>query len=98
MDEDDERRREMGMKLACGFEMRFQSTKTQVDREAGREDEEGWRRFKEQLRGKGYFKNEVEGSLKWIELDRLAKKGWEEARMAASEGDRYVVFSRLFSS
>lgn len=88
LDEEDERRREMGMKLACGFEMRWGVTKGVVEREGAKGDEAGWKGFVEQLRAKGYFGEEVVGSERWVELERLAKKGWEEARMAASEGDR----------
>ncbi|ORY54998.1 SGT1 protein-domain-containing protein [Leucosporidium creatinivorum] len=94
-DEEDERRREVGMKVACGFEMRWGVTQGRVETRGEEEvGGEGWKRFREQLEGKGYFGTETEGSEKWNELERLARKGWAESSRE-NVGNRPSFATRL---
>ncbi|GAA5959919.1 hypothetical protein JCM8115_004905 [Rhodotorula mucilaginosa] len=81
---DDERRREVGMKIACGFEMLYQLTAPKVrhptDDAAGSttfdSSDSRYRAYLKSLTEKGFFGEEVEGSETWKEKEQLAREGW----------------------
>ncbi|GAA5978983.1 hypothetical protein JCM10908_002758 [Rhodotorula pacifica] len=78
---EDERRREVGMKIACGFEMLYQLTAPKVrhdDSAATSFDSSDpkYRTYLKSLAEKGFFGEEVEGSEAWREKERIAREGW----------------------
>ncbi|GAA5949376.1 hypothetical protein JCM21900_005628 [Sporobolomyces salmonicolor] len=83
---EDERRRSVGMKIACGFEMLYKLTSSQVrlstsdDSLAFALSNPQYRASLKQLEEKGFFEGEVEGSEKWKEKERAAREGWAKAK------------------
>ncbi|KAE8543115.1 hypothetical protein D1P53_000602 [Cryptococcus gattii VGV] len=83
--ENERRWRDLGVKLATGFEIMYReggrksrsgATGESVDRA---EDEE-YAVFLEEIRKAGWFGNEVEGSQKWKEREEEARKGYVNAK------------------
>ncbi|BGP13187.1 hypothetical protein JCM10213_000233 [Rhodosporidiobolus nylandii] len=85
--EGEKRRRGVGMKIACGFEMLYQLTKPQPRQSASapstyeeQQKDPAYRAFLASLADKGFFEGEVEGSEKWRVKEEQAREGWEQAR------------------
>ncbi|GAA6015651.1 hypothetical protein JCM10207_008160 [Rhodosporidiobolus poonsookiae] len=87
--EEDGRRRSVGMKLACGFEMLYARTRPQIHpsstSSASSTDEVDptsapYRAFLASLTEKGFFGGEVEGSERWRVLEGAAREGWVKAK------------------
>lgn len=83
--ENERRWRDLGVKLATGFEIMYReggrksrsgATGESVDRA---EDEE-YAVFSEGIRKAGWFGNEVEGSQKWKEREEEAREGYVNAK------------------
>ncbi|TFY56123.1 hypothetical protein EVJ58_g7833 [Rhodofomes roseus] len=87
--------RDIGMKIACGFEMMFQESKgrsdyTRISSEAMQSSaaarKETLRRnadyvkYIQNLESSGYFRGEIEGSRRWNELEGQAVEAFLEAR------------------
>lgn len=88
---EDERRRNVGMKIACGFEMLYKTSSPQLRISTAFDPTESrYRTFLKRLEGKGYFEGEIEGSEKWTRLEGVARQGWKAAKI-----DRYVRFYAL---
>lgn len=88
-DEGDERRyRDLGVKIATGFEIMYREGGRKgriADRSVGVEElgkDDAYRRYIVDLKGKDFFGEEREGSEKWKEREGVAAKGWIEARAA----------------
>ncbi|GAA5900978.1 hypothetical protein JCM5296_004944 [Sporobolomyces johnsonii] len=84
---EDERRRSVGMKIACGFEMLYKLTSSQVRLSTSDDplaafdpSNAQYGAFLKQLEEKGFFEGEVEGSEKWREKERAAREGWVRAK------------------
>ncbi|GAA5916022.1 hypothetical protein JCM8208_007488 [Rhodotorula glutinis] len=97
---DDERRRSVGMKIACGFEMLYKQTSplprqaassssASADLDAVDTASASYRAYLGTLRAQGFFgegeQEEVEGSERWREREREARRGWVRARENRSE-------------
>ncbi|GAA5932072.1 hypothetical protein JCM3775_004233 [Rhodotorula graminis] len=97
---DDERRRSVGVKIACGFEMLYKQTsplpRQSASSSAGSADLDAvdtaapaYRAYLDTLRAQGFFgegeSEEVEGSQRWKEREREARRGWVRARENRSE-------------
>ena len=82
--EAEKRRRSVGMKLACGFEMLYQLTAPQPrlsEQQSGaREDQPAFVGYMQGLVKAGFFEGEVEGSVKWEERRKVAVEGWRKAQ------------------
>ncbi|BGP22074.1 SGT1 family protein [Rhodotorula toruloides] len=84
---EDERRRSVGMKIACGFEMLYKLTSPQL-RHSTSDDplanfdssDSRYRAYLKSLAEKGFFEGEVEGSEKWREKEAVAREGWIKAK------------------
>ncbi|KAI0094564.1 SGT1 protein-domain-containing protein [Irpex rosettiformis] len=88
------RRRDTGMKIACGFEMLYQETKgrssqlstaemmaaANIARREALRNNPDYRKFISNLQNSGYFKKELEGSKLWTELEDKAAAAFVEAR------------------
>lgn len=85
--ENERRWRDLGVKLATGFEIMY--------REGGRKsrsgatgesvdsaEDKGYASFLEGIRKAGWFGNELEGSQKWKEREKEARKGYINAKSA----------------
>ncbi|TCD70672.1 hypothetical protein EIP91_002396 [Steccherinum ochraceum] len=87
--------RDVGMKLACGFEMLYQESKgkgvsidpsadgTSTATEARKESlarSPDYNQYMSNLKTAGYFKEELEGSILWKELEDKAVNAFLEAR------------------
>lgn len=87
--------RDVGMKIACGFEMLYQESKSRSDvspisadavKSSAQARKDALRRnldymkYVENLRSSGYFKGELEGSQLWTELEDKAAAAFLEAR------------------
>jgi len=83
------------MKLACGFEMLYQESKTRADtatvsseafKSSAQARKDALRRnpdyikYVQNLQSSGYFKGELEGSQLWNELEDKAAAAFVEAR------------------
>ncbi|KAJ8296593.1 Protein ecdysoneless [Rhodotorula toruloides] len=83
----DERRRSVGMKIACGFEMLYKLTSPQL-RHSSTDDpltnfdssEPRYRAYLKSLAEKSFFEGQVEGSEKWREKEAVAREGWVRAK------------------
>ncbi|GAA5854531.1 hypothetical protein JCM9279_000833 [Rhodotorula babjevae] len=96
---DDERRRSVGMKITCGFEMLYKQT-APLPRQSGSSSSSAdldtvdtasaaYRAYLGTLRKQGFFgegeDEQVEGSERWQEREREARRGWVRAREDRSE-------------
>ncbi|KIJ68680.1 hypothetical protein HYDPIDRAFT_173344 [Hydnomerulius pinastri MD-312] len=87
--------RDVGMKLACGFEMLFQESKNRADAATATADtlnssaearkdalrrSPDYRAYLSRLVTAGYFRNEVEGSQLWNDLEKKAVDAYVEVR------------------
>ncbi|GAA5860390.1 hypothetical protein JCM3774_000403 [Rhodotorula dairenensis] len=86
---DDERGREVGMKIACGFEMLYQLTAPKVrhptadatgQSSAFDSSDPNYRDYLESLTAKGFFGDQVAGSEAWKKKEQLAREGWLRAK------------------
>ncbi|KAI0702453.1 SGT1 protein-domain-containing protein [Cytidiella melzeri] len=85
--------RDLGMKIACGFEMLYQETKGRTSKlhevetaaansariEALRHNSD-YCKFVDNLRASGYFKGEIQGSRLWTELEDKAAAAFVDVR------------------
>ncbi|GAA6008559.1 hypothetical protein JCM11491_003348 [Sporobolomyces phaffii] len=85
--DEDVRRRDMGMKIACGFEMLYKQTsplprldsasKSSVDPSTNPE----YQKMLNNLKGKGFFEGVgLEGSNEWNEREQSARRAWVQSR------------------
>ncbi|KAJ3006221.1 hypothetical protein NUW54_g4020 [Trametes sanguinea] len=87
--------RDVGMKIACGFEILYQESKNRKEALSARFDGSpaSWEALKDNLRRNpeysqylerlataGYFKGELQGSQKWTELENQAATAFVAAR------------------
>ncbi|KAK4703798.1 hypothetical protein P7C70_g2422, partial [Phenoliferia sp. Uapishka_3] len=91
--EEEERRRSVGMKITCGFEILYTltspqlrvptststSSATTVDTSSS-----AYKAFLARLTKTGYFGDEIQGSKVWTEKENVAKEGWTKS--SASSG------------
>ncbi|BGP29278.1 hypothetical protein JCM10296v2_001016 [Rhodotorula toruloides] len=84
---EDERRRSVGMKIACGFEMLYKLTSPQLRHSTSDNllinfdsSDPRYRAYLKSLAEKGFFEGEVEGSEKWHQKEAVAKEGWVKAK------------------
>ncbi|KAM0788022.1 hypothetical protein ACM66B_006221 [Microbotryomycetes sp. NB124-2] len=85
-DEDDERRRSVGMKIACGFEMLYQQTQPLVRHPSFDPTQQpAYQSYLQGLKQVGYFGNEIESSQRWKELEVKARDGWRSSRLTEAE-------------
>ncbi|GAA5826266.1 hypothetical protein JCM11251_007231 [Rhodosporidiobolus azoricus] len=84
--EGEERRKGVGMKIACGFEMLYALTRAQLlhptssSSDSATSSDPAYKSFLTSLTAKGFFEGEVEGSEKWKRLEEGATQGWEKAK------------------
>ncbi|KAJ3091769.1 hypothetical protein HK102_013475 [Quaeritorhiza haematococci] len=90
---------ELGMKLACGFEMlmndqhlRDLSSNATAEKTVETyhfEADRNWKSFVERLRTLGYFRNELEGSKLYKDLERRAKEEYlsQQSSQTSSDAD-----------
>ncbi|KAH9465544.1 hypothetical protein Pst134EA_013425 [Puccinia striiformis f. sp. tritici] len=74
------KRRLVGMKLSCGFEMMLStvnSSRTTCDPVFNGRSRR-YQSYLDKLIKAGYFQGEVQGSLKWVELESIAKKAYSD--------------------
>ncbi|KAL4068293.1 SGT1 protein-domain-containing protein [Scleroderma yunnanense] len=100
--------RDIGMKLACGFEMLFQESKNRANIAADQPGSSSearkdalrrtlaYKSYISQLVSTGYFRNEIEGSKNWNDLEDKASEVYVEA-LRASESSRQS-FAMLFNA
>ncbi|KIM67044.1 hypothetical protein SCLCIDRAFT_1210513 [Scleroderma citrinum Foug A] len=100
--------RDIGMKLACGFEMLFQESKNRATialNQASSSPEArkdafrltaGYKSYISKLTSTGYFRNEIEGSKLWNDLEDKASEVYIEA-VRESESSR-PSFAMTFNS
>ncbi|KAK4051282.1 hypothetical protein OIO90_004763 [Microbotryomycetes sp. JL221] len=82
-DEDDDRRRLVGMKIACGFEMLYQQTQPLVRHPTFDPTQQPvYQTYLKSLRDSGYFDKELEGSQRWKALEFKARLAWRQARLS----------------
>ncbi|KAI9572712.1 SGT1 protein-domain-containing protein [Boletus coccyginus] len=89
------RRRDVGMKLACGFEMLFQESKNRADvaksttealdssteaRKDALRRSRDYKAYLTRLATIGYFRDEIEGSQMWNKLENKAADAYVEIR------------------
>ncbi|GAA5914204.1 hypothetical protein JCM6882_004750 [Rhodosporidiobolus microsporus] len=87
-DEGEERRKGLGMKIACGFEMVYALTRAQLRHpdpssssfSSTPPSDPAYKAFIASLTAKGFFEGEVEGSAAWKEKEAAAREGWEKAK------------------
>ncbi|KIP11448.1 hypothetical protein PHLGIDRAFT_63844 [Phlebiopsis gigantea 11061_1 CR5-6] len=81
--------KDVGMKIACGFEMLYQESKNrkatseEITVEARKEalqQNSDYRQFLENLKSVGFFRDNVEGSQEWKALENKAVDAFIEAR------------------
>ncbi|KAA1077588.1 hypothetical protein PGT21_012637 [Puccinia graminis f. sp. tritici] len=75
------KRRLVGMKIACGFEMMLStvdSSRTTCDPMFNGRSRR-YQSYLSKLQKAGYFQGEVEGSTKWVELESIAKKAYSDS-------------------
>ncbi|GJN87800.1 hypothetical protein Rhopal_000755-T1 [Rhodotorula paludigena] len=85
---EDGRRRSVGMKIACGFEMLYKASAPLPRQPAEASDSLAgvdtssarYRAYLKSLAEKGFFEEEVEGSEKWKEKELVAREGWAKAQ------------------
>ncbi|BGP37130.1 hypothetical protein JCM10449v2_001034 [Rhodotorula kratochvilovae] len=82
---EDERRRSVGMKIACGFEMLYKSTSALPRSSTSSSDEvdtstPAYQAYLSSLRTRGFFGDEAEGSAAWQAKERSAREGWIKAQ------------------
>ncbi|KAL5495628.1 hypothetical protein ACEPAI_1091 [Sanghuangporus weigelae] len=87
------KRRDIGLKIACGFEMLYQESKSKVEgisadalksstearKDALRRNTE-YVEYIQKLKSNGYFRGELEGSLLWNELEDRAAEVFVNSR------------------
>ena len=79
---EDERRRNVGMKISCGFEMLYKMSAPQLRISTEFDPSDGrYRVFLRRLEERGYFEGELEGSEKWKRLEVVAREGWKAAKV-----------------
>lgn len=79
---EDERRRNVGMKISCGFEMLYKMSAPQLRISTEFDPSDGrYRVFLRRLEERGYFEGELEGSEKWKRLGVVAREGWKAAKV-----------------
>lgn len=85
---EEERRRSVGMKIACGFEIlhKLTSPVLRINTEFDA-TESGYMAFIRRLEGKGFFEGEIAGSEKYRRKELIAREGWR-----ASRNNSYVLF------
>ncbi|WVQ80382.1 hypothetical protein IAT38_002487 [Cryptococcus sp. DSM 104549] len=109
--EGERRWRDIGVKVATGFEIMYREGGKKgrggagagVDAEEGGETmDEGYGKFLENLKGAGWFGDEMEGSQKWKEREGEAKRGYIAVKAADTAAQRpsfaYLVDSAIASS
>ncbi|WVQ76264.1 hypothetical protein IAR50_005929 [Cryptococcus sp. DSM 104548] len=84
---DNERRwRDLGVKVATGFEIMYReggkSSRTGAQTSSETTQGEGYQAFLADLKRSGWFGQELEGSQKWKEREEEARKGYAEVRSA----------------
>ncbi|WAQ86531.1 hypothetical protein PtA15_7A257 [Puccinia triticina] len=75
------KRRLVGMKISCGFEMSLStvhSSRTTCDPMFNGRSRR-YQSYLDKLQKAGYFQGEVEGSTKWVELESIAKKAYADS-------------------
>ncbi|KAL1738670.1 SGT1 protein-domain-containing protein, partial [Schizophyllum fasciatum] len=99
---DERRRKEVGMKIAVGFEILFQESKARLNHSKHKDSgsssleasKDALRRtpdyvqYIQNLTSAGYFKGELEGSKLWQELESKAASVYMDARRDDSAGGR----------
>ncbi|KAL2920067.1 hypothetical protein HK105_200133 [Polyrhizophydium stewartii] len=93
---------ELGMKLACGFEMLYnslhlrntsaKSLNQQTIETYNFEADPQWRKLRARLNKAGYFRGELEGSQAFVLLERAAK----QQHLNATQTDRLVATGNVF--
>lgn len=80
--EKERRWRDIGVKIATGFEIMYKEGGKAKRGEAASDeapaDDPDWQAYIARLRAAGFFGGEVEGSQKWNERLQKALKGWRE--------------------
>lgn len=73
---------ELGMKIACAFEMLYTDKRLNVEAPTKEttvdtyefESDKTWSEYKKRLERRGYFKGELQGSVRYRELEMVAKE------------------------
>ncbi|KAE8715776.1 Protein SGT1-like protein [Hibiscus syriacus] len=68
---------ELGMKIACGFEMMYQEKKKEGEEGKG----SGWKMYKESLEKSGYFKGLIPGSKEYNMLTEKAEEYYRNSSL-----------------
>ncbi|TYH79125.1 hypothetical protein ES332_D03G040100v1 [Gossypium tomentosum] len=68
---------ELGMKIACGFEMMYQEKKKEGEEGKG----SGWKKYKESLEKSGYFKGLIPGSNEYKRLMENAEEYYKNSSL-----------------
>ncbi|GMI86561.1 hypothetical protein like AT5G65490 [Hibiscus trionum] len=68
---------ELGMKIACGFEMMYQEKKKEGEEGKG----SGWKMYKESLEKSGYFKGLIPGSKEYSKLMEKAEEYYRNSSL-----------------
>ncbi|KAK4052046.1 hypothetical protein OIV83_002340 [Microbotryomycetes sp. JL201] len=85
-DEDDERRRSVGMKITCGFEMLYQQSQPLVRHNYFDPTQQpAYQSYLQGLKQVGYFEDELEASQKWRQLELKAREAWRSSRLQELE-------------
>ncbi|EOX91932.1 SGT1, putative isoform 1 [Theobroma cacao] len=68
---------ELGMKIACGFEMMYQEKRKEGEEGKG----SGWKKYKESLEKSGYFKGLIPGSTEYKRLMENAEEYYRNSSL-----------------
>lgn len=81
---------EMGMKIACGFEMMYQVKRLAMEEGKGMVKGGAWDAFKEKLESSGYFRQLLPGSQEYERLMHQAEENYKTSDVFAHT--RYLKF------
>lgn len=84
---------ELGMKIACGFEMMYQEKKKEGEEGKG----SGWKKYKESLEKNGYFKGLIPGSKEYKRLMENAEEYYRNSSLFSKTRYFFVYITWNFS-
>ncbi|KAL1407108.1 hypothetical protein Q8F55_006522 [Vanrija albida] len=93
-DEDEHRWRDLGVKVATGFEIMYREggrkgrTADAETSTAGLESKPEYQKYIADLKTAGFFGDELQGSAKWKEREQVAAKGWIDAQSSDTTQER----------
>ncbi|TXT05023.1 hypothetical protein VHUM_03843 [Vanrija humicola] len=93
-EEDEHRWRDLGAKIATGFEIMYREggrkgrTADAETSTAGLEDKPEYKKYIADLKSSGFFGDELQGSAKWKEKQTVAAKGWIDAQSSDTTQER----------